>query len=130
MKKRSRGRGRGAAGCSARASRSTTSISDAFSLAGGSNCCTDPGSASAAGRRRASSSWQSSQPRHMALERLALEIVQRAQQVGADVVLMAHVIGHATPSTSWRLIFSRPSRIRPLTVPSGSSSSFAISFWV
>jgi hypothetical protein len=31
-------------------------MSDAFSLAGGSNCCTDPGNASAAGRNRASSS--------------------------------------------------------------------------
>ena len=66
----------------------------------------------------------------VALERLALEIVQRTEEVRAHVVLMPHVIGHATPSTSSRLILSRPSRIRPLTVPSGSSSNVAISLWV
>src|SRR5215213_2749262 len=64
------------------------------------------------------------------LEGLALEVVQRAEEVRADVVLMPCVIGHATPSTSCRLILSRPSRIRPFTVPSGSSISRAISFWV
>ena len=62
----------------------------------------------------------------VALERVPLELVQRAEEVRADVVLVARVVAHATPSTSWRLIFSSPSRILPFTVPTGSSSSSAI----
>ena len=34
----------------------------------------------------------------MALERLPLEVVQRIEQVGADVVLVARVVAHATTS--------------------------------
>ena len=104
-------------------------MSDAFNLAGGCNCSTEPGSASAAGRSRSSSSWHSAQPAQVALERLPLELGERAEQVGADVVPIARVIGHAMPPTISRLIFSSPSRIRPFTVPIGSSSSSAIWVW-
>ena len=106
-------------------------MSDAFSRAGGSNCCTDAGQR--IGRRLQARELLLAfvAAREVALERLALEVVQRAEEVGADVVLMARVVAHATPSTvSWRRIFSRPSRMRPFTVPTGWSSSFAISLWV
>jgi hypothetical protein len=65
-------------------------------------------------------------PAQVTLERLALEVVQRAEEVGADVVPVATVLAHATPSTSCRLIFSSPSLILPFTVPTGSFKSSAI----
>ena len=107
-------------------SRSTSAISLAFSPGGGSSCSTDRRQHF---RRRAQALdllLALAAPREMALERLALEVVQRAEEVRADVVLVARVVGHATPSNSSRLILSRPSRILPFTVPTGSSSSSAI----
>ena len=59
--------------------------------------------------------------------------VERAEHVGGAVVAKyrSSVIATATPeASSERRIFSIPSRIRPLIVPIGASSSSAISLWV
>ena len=61
-----------------------------------------------------------------------LALVQRAQHpcAGVDpVVAAAHVHASARPP-SWSRIFSRPSRVRPFTVPIGVSSMSAISDWL
>ena len=64
------------------------------------------------------------------LRRLAR--LQRAQQVGGDLVAPAvvSVLAHVSPSASSPRIFSRPSRILPFTVPSGTPSMPAISEWL
>ena len=63
----------------------------------------------------------------MALEHLSLELGQSAEKVGPHVLLVLLVVpAHAVaPAISLR-IFSRPSRILPLTVPTGMSSISAI----
>ncbi len=69
--------------------------------------------------------------RQMALERGRLLGVEGAEQIGGDLVATALVGGaHTSPSASSLRIFSRPRRILPLTVPSGSPSISAISEWL
>src|SRR5207249_550444 len=66
---------------------------------------------------------------HVVLEGLRLQLVERAQQVRAHVVLVALVIvhgAHAASVASARRILSSPRRIRPFTVPTGMSSISAI----
>ena len=74
---------------------------------------------------------------HVELEGALLVVGERAEQEGARVVAEAGVVraGHASspglkPSASCRRIFSRPSRMRPLTVPSGMPSISAIWLWL
>ena len=78
--------------------------------------------------RRESHSSAAQRARQKAIEagRMALEVIQRTEEVRAYVVPVARVVAHATPSTSCRLIFSSPSLILPFTVPTGSCSSSAI----
>jgi hypothetical protein len=72
-------------------------------------------------------------PLQVGLQRLGLLRFQRAEQVGGEVGAPAPVLvdgAHEIPSASWVRIFSIPSRIRPLTVPSGMLSISAISEWL
>jgi len=64
----------------------------------------------------------------VALQHLGLELGQRAQQVGAQVLLILLVTphAHATASPSPSRILSSASRILPFTVPSGMLSMSAI----
>ena len=73
---------------------------------------------------------------HVELEGPLLVVGERAEQIRAAIVAEAVVVraGHAiSPGlkpASWCRIFSRPSRIRPLTVPSGMPSISAIWLWL
>ena len=62
----------------------------------------------------------------MALEHLRLELGQRAEGVRADVLGVVGMRAHAIAPASSRRSLSSPSRIRPFTVPTGSSSISAI----
>ena len=124
-------RHRSARGAAAR-SASTSAISRARSSGGGSTRSTVSGSACTAGASQRISWRQRSQPsawRSSAAASLGLE---RPQHVGGDVLAPALVVrlAHANPSASSPRIFSRPSRIRPFTVPSGTPSIRAISDWL
>ncbi len=66
----------------------------------------------------------------VALELLRLGRLQGAEQIGGEIVVPAIVFAHEIPSASRDLIFSSPSRIRPLTVPSGIPRTLAISEWL
>ena len=72
-----------------------------------------------------------------------LALVERVEHVGGEIVVPAYPrvevrslmsppepISGVIASASCTLIFSRPSRIRPLTVPSGMPSISAISEWL
>ena len=65
----------------------------------------------------------------VALQVRGLGGVKCPQQVGGEIVAAALVIavGHASPSANSPRIFSKPSLIRPLTVPIGTPSIRAIS---
>ena len=71
-------------------------------------------------------------PRDMAFELSCFARLEGPQKVGRQIVAPAIVIClvHANPSASSPRIFSKPSRIRPFTVPSGTSSMVAISEWL
>ena len=105
-----------------------------LSAGGGETSGTETGSASAATRRSATSRAAARAVGEVRLEALALVRLQRAEQVRADGVGPLLVIGseRAHPRltcpapSAWR-IFSSPSRMRPLTVPTGVSSISAIS---
>src|SRR5215218_6710353 len=66
------------------------------------------------------------------LQQLGLELRQRADHIGPDVLLVFLVAArvHATASPSPSRILSSASRILPLTVPSGMPSISAICEWV
>ena len=58
--------------------------------------------------------------------------VEGADRVGGDFLeaTVVLVLVHASPSASSPRIFSKPNRIRPFTVPSGTFSMPAISDWL
>ena len=127
----------GPAAASSDASRSTSAMIRAFSDGGGSTGSAETGSARAAGSRSSTSSRQAGQPGEVLLEGRALGLVQRAQQVGGGGVAPVVVSGSGhlhqritAPSPSRSRSFLRPSRMRPLIVPTGVSSISAISLWV
>ena len=108
-----------------------------FSAGGGVCGSGEAGSASTATRSAAASSRHVGALVEVALEAGGLVLGQRAQHPGAErvgplVVIAggrAHVDGISS-MRSWLRSFSRPSRIRPFTVPTGAPSISAISVWV
>ena len=97
-----------------------------------------PGAPSAAARRPPgaagrASARQCAQPSRCRSSARASSLLERVEDVGAQVLLVAvvRVVHAVTPSaTSARRSFSRPSRIRPFTVPIGISSISAIWLWL
>ena len=100
-----------------------------LSAGGGATGGTDTGSASAATRSVGHVLAAHGAAVEVRLEAGELVVGQRAEQVGADGVGPVLVIGggrliRGSPAllpSAWR-IFSSPSRMRPLTVPTGVSS--------
>ena len=75
----------------------------------------------------------------VALDLELLGCLESAQRVGGELVPIVAVVAHGSaseasrmpiPSARSRRTFSRPKRIRPLTVPRGMLSISAISEWV
>ena len=101
-------------------------------LAGGRTGSTERGRAFTAERSRSTSSWQTGHSCRWLSNARSLGLVERAEQVGAHVLLLGMVALDAHAATPARLLrsLSRPSRIRPLTVPMGISSMSAIWLWL
>ena len=135
--------GAGAATASVAASARTVAIRLSRRLSGGVRCSTEAGIRSTAGLSQRKPRAATLAVAEVALERRRLSLAQRAERVGGEVVatlraalsLAAHGStpdGPSIPirSASVTLIFSRPRRMRPFTVPRGIPSISAISEWL
>ena len=117
---------------SSAASRSTSAMIRAFSAGGGRIAGGETGSASAARVQLVHLGAAGRARLEVRDVGGALGVRQRAEDERAGGVLEGLVLAHAStaPCASVSRIFLSPSRIRPLTVPTGASSMSAISTWV